>query len=334
MNYRSLGATSLKISPLTLGTMMFGGDTNEEDAHRIIDSARELGINSIDTADVYNGGKSEEVVGRAIGQDRDKWVLASKFASSRGKGPNEGGLSRKYIIQAVEASLTRLGTDYLDIAYMHRDFPDASLAEAVRAVADLVQAGKIRYFGVSNFAGWRIAEVCSLCDQLNIDRPAASQPLYNLVNREAEVEQLLSANHFGVGVISYSPLARGVLTGKYVPDAAPPADSRAGRNDRRMQQTEWRAESLAAALKIKEHADTLGITAADFSLAWVLNNRLITSAIVGPRTMDQWKAYLRALDVEIGSADEALVDELVAPGHHSTHGFTDSLYPIRGRVPR
>jgi aryl-alcohol dehydrogenase-like predicted oxidoreductase len=334
MNYRSLGASSLKVSPLTLGTMMFGGDTNEEDSHRIIDNARELGVNSIDTADVYNGGKSEEVVGRALKRDRDYWVLASKFANPVGKGPNERGLSRKWIIQAVEASLRRLGTDYLDIVYMHRDVADAPLGEAVRAIADLVQQGKLRYFGLSNFASWRIAEVAALCDQLNTDRPVASQPLYNLVNREVEVEQLLAAEHFGLGVISYSPLARGVLTGKYVPDVAPPADSRAGRNDRRMYQTEWRAESLAVALKVKAHAEARGVTAADFSLAWVLNNRLVTSAIVGPRTMEHWKAYLRALDVAITADDEALVDSLVAPGHHSTPGFTDLAYPVRGRVAR
>jgi aryl-alcohol dehydrogenase-like predicted oxidoreductase len=334
MNYRYLGASALKVSPLTLGTMMFGDATDEEQSHRIIASARERGINSIDTADVYNGGKSEEVVGRALKADRDKWVLATKLANAGGPGPNERGLSRKWIFQSVEASLRRLGTDYLDIVYMHREIADTPLSEAVRALGDLVRQGKIRYIGVSNFKGWRIAEVAHLCDQFGIDRPAASQPLYNLVSRAAENEQLAAAAHYGLGVISYSPLARGILTGKYLPDTAPPADSRVARNDRRIQQTEWRPESLEIAQKIKAHAEARGTTAADFSLAWVLNNQMVSSAIVGPRTMEHWEAYLRALDVTLTAEDEAFVDSLVAPGHHSTHGFIDPTYPVEGRIAR
>ncbi len=333
MAYRYLGKSGLRISPLTLGTMMFGKQTPEEEAHRIISDARERGINSIDTADVYNGGASESVVGRVLRQDRDHWVLASKLGNPAGDGPNERGMSRKWIFQSVEASLRRLGTDYLDILYLHREIPDAPLAEALRAIGDLIRQGKIRYFGISNFRGWRLADAVRLTDQMGMDRPVASQPLYNLVTRMAEVEQMPAAAHYGIGVISYSPLARGVLTGKYLPDAAPPADSRAGRGDPRIRQTEFRAESLAVAQRIKAHAESRGISAADFALAWVLNNQYVTSSIVGPRTFEHWQAYLRALDYRLSAEDEALVDALVTPGHASTPGYSDPGHPVRGRVP-
>lgn len=333
MKYRNLGNSGLKVSPLVLGTMMFGGQTSEAESHRIIADAKDRGINFIDTADVYNNGESEAVVGRAIASNRDDWVLATKLGNVFGEGVNQRGISRKWIFQAVEASLKRLGTDYLDILYLHREIPGAPLEEAIRALADLIRQGKIRYFGVSNFRGWRIAETVRLADQAGIDRPVASQPLYNLVSRVAEVEQLPAAAHYGIGVVSYSPLARGVLTGKYDPDTAPPADSRAGRNDRRIMQTEWRRESLLVAQRIRQHAESKGISAADFSLAWVLNNQLISSVIVGPRTFEQWQAYQRALDYQLTADDEALVDELVVTGHNSTPGYNDPGHPVIGRVP-
>jgi len=313
--------------------MMFGGPTDEAQAHRIIHDARERGINSIDTADVYNGGESERVVGRALKAHRDFWVLATKLGNPAGQGPNERGISRKWIIQSVEASLKRLGTDYIDVLYMHREIPGEPLGEAIRAIADLIRQGKLRYFGVSNFRGWKIADTVRLADELGIDRPVASQPLYNLVSRNAEVEQLPAAANYGIGVISYSPLARGVLTGKYVADAPAPPDSRAGRGDKRIQQTEFRPESLQVAQRIKAHAEAQGISAADFALAWVLNNQFVTSAIVGPRTFEQWQAYLKALQYRLTDEDEALVDALVTPGHASTPGYNDPGHPVRGRVP-
>lgn len=331
--HRSLGASALKVSRLTLGTMMFGGATDEAASARIVDRARDEGVNSIDTADVYNDGRSEEVVGRAIRARRDHWVLATKFVNHREKGPNLGGQSRKWVIQGVEESLRRLGTDHIDILYFHKAVFDQPLAEPLRAIADLIRAGKLRYFGVSNFRGWRIAEISRLADDLGIDRPVASQPLYNVVTRTAEVEQLPAAGAYGIGVISYSPLARGVLTGKYAPGAEPEAGSRAGRGDKRIAETEWRPESLAVAQKIAAHARARGLTAADFSLAWVLGNRLVTSAIAGPRTEEQWASYARALDVRLTAEDEAFVDGLVAPGHTSSPVFIDPSHPVEGRVP-
>lgn len=333
VDYRYLGRSGLKVSQLTLGTMMFGGETDEPTSHRIIDTAREQGINFIDTADGYNKGASEEVVGRGIKAQRDHWVLATKFANPRGTGPNQRGQSRKWIIENVENSLRRLGTDYIDILYFHRAIFDAPLGEAVRAIGDLITQGKLRYFGVSNFRAWRIAEVSHLADQFNIDRPIASQPLYNIVNRVAEAEQLPAAGHYGLGVVSYSPLARGVLTGKYRPDQTPAADTRAGRADKRILETEWRPESVALAAKIADYARDRGINPVHFAIAWVLNNQLVTSTITGPRTQAHWDSYIGALDVKLNDADEAFINELVTTGHASTHGFNDPSHPIEGRMP-
>lgn len=333
VDYRYLGRSALKVSQITLGTMMFGGETDEATAHRIIDNARDNGINFIDTADGYAKGASEEVVGRGIKATRDEWVLATKFANPRGPGPNQRGQSRKWIIESVEKSLKRLGTDYIDILYFHRAFFDAPLGEGVRAVGDLIQQGKLRYFGVSNFRAWRIAEVSHLADQFNIDRPIASQPLYNIVNRVAEADQLPAAAYYGLGVVSYSPLARGVLTGKYVPNQAAPADTRAGRADKRILETEWRPESVEVAHKIAEYARGRGIDPVAFAIAWVLNNRLVSSTITGPRTEAHWNSYIAALGVKLNAEDEAFVNGLVTTGHASTLGFNDPGHPIEGRVP-
>lgn len=331
MDYRYLGRSALKVSPLCLGAMMFGGETDEATSTRIIDKAYDQGVNFIDTADVYHAGRSEEIVGRAIAPHRDHWVVATKFGYPIAQGPNEQGQSRKWIMQSVDASLKRLGTDYIDILYFHRALTEVPLEEAVRAIGDLIRQGKIRYFGVSNFRGWRIAEIVRLADQLGIDRPVASEPLYNLVDRTAEVEQLPAAHHYGLGVVPYSPLARGVLSGKYAVDTPPPADSRAGRGDKRIQQTEWRPESLHIARTIADHAAQRGTTSIAFALAWVLKNQMVSSTIAGPRTEAHWDGYMEALKLQPGPEDEALVNSLVPPGHASTPGYTDPGYPIEGR---
>jgi aryl-alcohol dehydrogenase-like predicted oxidoreductase len=314
--------------------MMFGGPTDEATAGRIIAHARAAGINFLDTADVYNDGRSEEVVGRIIGPDRDWWVIATKCTGATGPGPNDRGASRAHVTRAAEASLRRLGTDIIDIFYLHRDDPTVPQSETVHAMADLVRAGKIRHFGVSNYRAWRLAELCRLCDEAGIDRPVVSQPLYNALNRTIEVEHLPACDHFGLGVFPYSPLARGVLTGKYRPGVPPQPGTRAGRQDRRMLQTEWREESLQIAADLAAHAAARGITPGQFALAWVLNNRFVTGAIAGPRTEAQWEDYVAALACRLTAEDEALVDRLVPPGHTSTHGYIDPMDPPPGRLPR
>ena len=331
MEYRTLGRSGISVSRLCLGAMMFGGPTDEPTSHRLIARAAAAGINIIDTADAYNGGESEEVVGRAIAPARHGWVLATKLANKLGKGPNQGGLSRKWVMEGAEASLRRLGTDFIDILYLHKEDHATPLETTVRAIADLVRQGKIRHFGVSNYRSWRIAEICRLCDAAGIDRPIVSQPYYNAMNRQPEVEQIPAAVHYGLGILPYSPLARGVLTAKYRPGEAAEAGSRAERRDKRMLETELRAESLDIAQTLRAHAESVGTTAAHFAIAWVLANRDITGTIVGPRTEQHLEDYLAALSYRFTAADEALVDRLVAPGHPSTPGYNDPQYPIEGR---
>jgi aryl-alcohol dehydrogenase (NADP+) len=238
------------------------------------------------------------------------------------------------VIQCCEESLRRLGTDYIDILYLHKEDHETPLAETVRALAALQRDGKIRYFGVSNHRAWRIAEICQLCDQMGIDRPVVNQPYYHALYRVAEVEQLPACANYGVGVVSYSPLARGVLTGKYVPGTEAAKDSRAGRADKRMLETEFRPETLEAAQTFKRYADQRGVPASHLAVAWVLNNRLITGVIGGPRTEAQWDDYLKAVDVTFTKEDEAFVDQLVVTGHAAAPGYNDPQYPIEGRAAR
>ncbi|HET6263206.1 MAG TPA: aldo/keto reductase, partial [Usitatibacter sp.] len=190
---------------------------------------------------------------------------------------------------------------------------------------------RIRYWGVSNLRGWRIAEAVRVCDQLGVPRPVVSQPYYNAMNRQPENDVLPACGHYGIGVVPYSPLARGVLTGKYAKGAEPPADSRVGRKDARILQTEFREESLVIAQKIKAHAEKKGMTPGHFAFAWVLANPIVSSVIAGPRTLDQWNDYLAGLGRRFDAEDEALVNSLVSPGHPSTPGYNDPAYPLAGR---
>ena len=334
MEYRRLGKSGLQVSPLCLGVMMFGGQTDETTSKRIVDKARNAGINFIDTADIYNNGRSEEITGMLVHEKRSWWVLATKLANPMGDGPNQRGLNRKWIMEAAENSLRRLGTHYIDIYYLHREDHNTPLEETAHAMGDLIRQGKILHFGLSNFRSWRVAEMSNLCDRMGIDRPVVSQPYYNALNRMPEVEHLPACQYYGLGVFPYSPLARGVLTGKYGVDTEAPDGTRAGRQDRRMMQTEWRKESLMIAQKFKSHAETRGITAGQFAVAWVLNNQLVTGTITGPRTETQWEEYMGALEYTFTAEDEALVNKLVTPGHPSTPGYNDPAYPLEGRIPR
>lgn len=336
IEYRNLGRNGIKVSPITLGTMMFGGQTDDSVAKRIVDKAYEQGINFIDTANGYNGGASEETVGRLIADRRSQWVLSTKFVNPNpgALGPNDRGASRNNVIQSVDASLKRLNTDYIDLFYLHREDHSTPVEETLRALSDLIRAGKIRSYGLSNHRGWKLAEFSRTADLLGIERPAASQPLYNLANRQIENEHLPAAEYYGIGVVSYSPLARGVLTAKYDPNQPPSEGTRAGRNDKRLQQTEWRPESLNLAQRVKDHAEARGITPGQFALAWVLNNQLITSAIAGPRTEEQWNDYVPALNYAFTAEDEAFIDDLVITGHSSTPGYNDPSHPFAGRKSR
>ena len=334
MDYRSLGTSGLKVSPICLGTMQFGGNTDEAEARRIVDSAREAGVNFIDTASSYAGGKGEAMVGGLLAADRDWWVIATKVGSRTGPGPNEDGTNRRQIRAAVDRSLQRLRTDRIDLYYLHRDDETTPLDESLQAVGELINAGKVLYWGLSNFRGWRLAEAVALARELGVPRPIALQPYYHALNRQPEAELLPAAAHFGLGVVPYSPLARGLLTGKYRPGEPPAPDSRAGRNDVEIMGREWREESLAIVQELRVHAEARGMTVGQFAVNWLLGNELVTAVLAGPRTFEQWTEYLGALDHGFDADDAAVVDRLIPPGHASTHGYTDPVYPVTGRVHR
>jgi aryl-alcohol dehydrogenase-like predicted oxidoreductase len=312
--------------------MMFGGAADAAASERIIAVARDSGVNFIDTADAYTGGESERIVGSAIKGDRDHWILATKAGNELDGIDGSGGLSRRWLSQAIDGSLTRLGLDYVDVYYCHIDDGDTPLEESIAALGDIIAQGKARWFAISNFRAWRHGEVVRVCDNLGVPRPIASQPYYNAFNRMPEVEIIPACDHYDMAVVPYSPVARGVLTGKYLPGAAFPADSRAGRGDERIMTSEFRPESLALAQQVKAHAEKRGMTAAQFAFAWVIHNQLVTAAIAGPRTEEQLNDYLGAVDLELNADDEALIDAMVAPGHPSTPGYSDPAYAIEGRV--
>ena len=331
MEYVRLGDSGLEVSPICLGTMTFGDRTSEAESHRIITSAFDAGINFIDTADAYGYGAAEKIVGGAIKADRRHWILATKVANPMTAKPRDGGLSRRWIMQACDDSLARLRTDYIDLYYLHKDDRDTPIAESVGAIGDLVKSGKILYFGLSNFRGWRIAEVVNECEAQGVGKPVVCQPYYNLLNRQPEVEILPACDYYGLGVAPYSPIARGILSGKYRPGVVP-EDSRVARRDQRMMETENRAESIAIAEKLARHAKATGRTLTAFALAWLWANDIVTSVIAGPRTFEQWEDYVAALGTPWTAEDEALVDSLVRPGHASTPGYSDPQYPFFGRI--
>ena len=331
MQYRSLGRSPLKVSALCLGTMMFADQTELAEARRIVDHAREHGVNFIDTADVYSRGGSEAMLGALLQEGRDDWIVATKLGNPMSDRLNETGYSRRWMLRECEASLRRLDTDRIDLYYLHRDDNGLDLEEPLRAIDVLLRAGKIRYWGVSNFRGWRIAEAVHLARQLGMPGPVACQPYYNLLNRQAEVEVLPACLHHRIGVVPYSPIARGVLAGKYAPGSRPAEGTRAGRGDKRMLETEFREESLQVAQTLKARCEKKGVAVSHFATAWVLASRAVSAVIAGPRTLAQWQDYLGALDVTVDADDAAFVDSLVKPGHPSTPGYNDPAYPLEAR---
>lgn len=334
MKYRQVGNSGIQVSVTCLGAMLFGKHVDMATAGRMADMARAAGVNFIDTAYSYQDGESEKVVGTILKPDRNRWILASKVGSRFAGASNESGLGRRRILSAIAITLSRLQTDHLDIYYCHQDDRETPLEETVGVMGELIRAGKIRHFGLSNHAAWRVAHIHGLCGQLGVPPPVICQPYYNLLNRTPEVELLPACDFFSIGVAPYSPIARGVLSGKYQGGSVVPADSRVARGDRSIMQTEYRAESLVIAQKIKAYAEGKGLTCAQFSYAWALNSRPVCAAVSGPRTLEQWQEYISAAEYELTAEDEQFVDGLVPPGHPSTHGYTDPRYPMTGRLSR
>jgi aryl-alcohol dehydrogenase-like predicted oxidoreductase len=327
----TLGPSGVHVSRLCLGAMMFGGATDEAESLRIIADAKERGVNFIDTADVYAEGRSEEIVGRAIARDRADWVVATKCGLGPGLGVEGGGLSRAHVSKSIDASLKRLNTDYVDVFYAHRHDPGTPPEEVAENFAAVVRSGKARFWALSNFDAWRVAHIVDICRVGKLPPPVAVQPYYSILFREPERDLFPACRHFGLGVVPYSPLARGVLSGKYRPGEAPPEGSRVARGDKRILATEWRERSVEIAAELQRHAEAKGMTTIDFAVAWVLANRSVTSVIAGPRTFAQWETYVAAMEFSLGPDDEAVVDALVPPGHASTFGFTDPNDPVEGR---
>lgn len=334
MPLQRLGQSGLTVSRLALGAMTFGGRTTYKEAERIVANASELGVNLIDTADSYNAGASEEIVGHLVAGNRFDWILATKVGNPMGSGLHRRGLSRRWILEETELSLKRLKVETIDILYLHKEDNHTPLEETVRAIADLIRSGKIRYFGVSNHRAWRLASICALCDEMGIDRPVACQVYYHALNRTAEVELLPACLNLGVGVVAYSPLARGVLTGKYLPGQSAPGDSRVGSGDKRIVETEYHPANLEAAAALKEHCDRAGHDLAAFAGAWVLANPLVDGIIAGPRTLEQWRGYAAALSVNITTEDENTVNQIIGAGTCSIPHYLDPAYPAEGRPTR
>jgi len=316
MEYRKLGKTGLKVSPLCMGTMQFGWSLNESDSHRILSASYEAGINFIDTADIYSkwvdgnpGGVSETFIGNWMKQNkipRDKIVVATKVRGEMGKGPNDQGLSRFHIMNAVEASLRRLQTDYIDLYQSHWTDNDTPIEETMRTFDDLVRQGKVRYVGASNYAAWELMQALWVSDKYNLVRYDCLQPHYNLIHR-AEFERELRAvcETYGLGVIPYSPLAGGFLTGKYRRNKPLPESKRAEGRKRAMTE-----KNFALIDEMEVIASSHNVSIAQISLTWMLADPVITSPIIGATSIDQLNENLGALNVKLNEEEKTLLDKM------------------------
>jgi aryl-alcohol dehydrogenase-like predicted oxidoreductase len=333
MDYTYLGSSGLRISRICLGTMDFADGMDEATAAQVVDSAREAKVNFVDTADAYSNGASETMLGKLIAKDRDKWVLATKVGQQDGPPERKQGLSRRWMLYAIDQSLKRLQTDYVDIYYMHHRDRDTPLRESIEAMRDIIASGKASYWGFSNYYGWEIGEIVRLCDETGCPRPVIAQPMYNIVMRQIENDYLPACAHYGIGVAPFSPLARGALTGKYRAEGQPPAGSRGARGDNSLLTRDLSPQVFQVVEAVRAHCDKRGMSLVDFAILWVLNNKTVSSVIAGPRTLDQWKAYLGALKHKFAAEDEKLINSLVASGHPATPGLVWSRHPPFGRKP-
>lgn len=312
MHYRALGRTGIKVTPYCLGAMMFGkmANANHDDCARIIHKALDFGINFIDTADRYSDGESEEIVGKALRGRRDHVVLATKFTGPMGQDPNQQGGSRRWIVQAVEASLRRLGTDHIDLYQVHRMPADTEAEEILSALTDLMRAGKIRTFGASTIPASDIVEAQHVAELRGLARFRTEQPPYSILNRSIEREVLPTCQRYGMGVMAWSPLAKGMLTGKYRKGGRMPDTLRAKFFPKAMSDE----GSLDAVEQLIPLAQNAGISLIHMALAFVVSHPALTAAIIGPRTEEQLDGLLSGADVQL--SDEVLdrIDEIVPPG--------------------
>jgi len=318
VEYRPLGRTGVSVSPLCLGTMMFGawGNPDHDESIRIIHRALDAGINFVDTADVYSRGESEEIVGKALaGGRRDRVVLATKFHGRMGDGPNEQGNSRRWIMQEVDSSLRRLGTDWIDLYQVHRPEPDTDVDETLGALTDLVRAGKIRYLGSSTFPAHAIVEAQWAAERRGRERVVCEQPPYSILARGIEADVLTVCASYGMGVIPWSPLAGGWLSGRYRKGKKAPQSTRAERIPQRFDLSlPENQRKLEAADRLGALAEEAGISLIHLALGFVLEHPAVTAPIIGPRTMEQLESQLGATEVELDTELLDRIDEIVPPG--------------------
>ncbi len=314
--------------------MNFGGPTSEEESIRIIDRALDAGINFIDTANVYNAGESERIVGKALKQNgkRDQVVLATKVHGRMGDGPNDRGNSRYHIMKACEDSLRRLQTDHIDLYQLHRPALEIPQDETLRALDDLVRQGKVRYIGCSTFPAWMAMEALAISEQYNLARFISEQPPYNLVDRRIENELIPLAQRYGLAILPWSPLAGGILAGRYKKGAPPPPDSRAGRQGGAgLFAQRITPAALDVAEKMAERAREKGMTPSQFALLWCKDQPGVTSPIIGPRTMEHLEDALPVLEMTLSDEDRAFCDELVHPGN-AVSDFHNSNPWMKARI--
>jgi aryl-alcohol dehydrogenase-like predicted oxidoreductase len=316
MNYRPLGRTGVQVSPLCLGTMMFGawGNTDHDDSIRIIHRALDAGINFVDTADVYSAGESEEIVGKALKGRRDDVVLATKFFMPMGDDPNMRGGSRRWIVTEVENSLRRLQTDHIDLYQVHRPDPAVDVEETLGALTDLVAQGKVRSIGSSSYSAGEIVEAQWTAREQGLQRFRTEQPPYSLLVRGIELDVLPTAQRHGMGILTYSPLSGGWLSGSWSADSSPTSPARqrlAKRFDMSLPENQRKLEAVE---HLAEVADDAGLSMIELALAFVLNHPGVTSAIVGPRTMEQLESQLPAAGVTLAPDILDHIDAIVAPG--------------------
>jgi aryl-alcohol dehydrogenase-like predicted oxidoreductase len=311
MNYRPLGRTGIKVSPFCLGAMMFGtiGNPDQEECIRIIHKALDAGINFLDTADAYNKGESEEIVGKALKGRRHSIVIGTKVHHPMGTDPNQQGASRLWITRAVEDSLRRLQTDYLDLYQIHRPTPDTDIEETLSVLSDLMRAGKVRAIGTSTFPAADIVEAQWVSERRGLARFRAEQPPYSILNRAIEREVLPTCQRYGMGVSAWSPLAKGMLTGKYRKGEKQPDTLRAKYFPKLMSDE----RSLDTVEQLLPVAASAGLTLTHMALAFVVAHPAVTSAILGPRTMEQFDDLLAGAQVKLDDATLDRIDEIVPP---------------------
>jgi|SRR5579875_101140 len=339
MEYRQLGRSGLRISTLTLGTMTFGGrggfsavgSTDLETARRQIDMCLDAGVNLIDTADVYSGGAAEEIVGRAIAGKRDDLLLSTKVRMPMGDGTNDAGLSRHHIVNGVEASLRRLNTDHIDIYHVHEWDGETPVEETLSALDSLVQSGKVRYLAASNFAGWQLMKALAAADARGYQRFVAQQIYYSLEARDAEYELVPLALDQGLGILVWSPLAGGLLSGKFRRDQAQPENSRhlSGWDEPPVRHEDRLYDTIEVLLDVAKAHE---VSAAQVALAWLLGRPGVTSLVIGARTNEQLADNLKSADLVLTSDERAALGQasapdLIYPHWHQAKTAADRLGP-------